>query len=229
MSLTREQLLQKVKIGLPSSLAITDPVARQCFEALREVVLLIAMNDDATEAVAPVVYGAEASIVKSGKNRFALLNDEDTPGSNKVYGTNGDGEKVWKDDPDLTNVGSMTELPSGLMSIVLSSGHYKLDGDEESPGNNKFYGTSATGEKGFQDIPVQLTPRYSIVKDTSGNLNLSGETGTIANNTSYGKSSAGAMGFHANNGLPAGAAAYKVLICNSSGTPQWGESVVINF
>jgi hypothetical protein len=127
-------------------------VARQCVEALREAVLLIATNDTVSEVSTAVVYGVAGSIVKSSKEKFSLENDEASPGSNKVYGTNSDGERVWKDDPDFSGAGAITELPEGLMSIVLSDGRYRLDGDAASPGNNKFYGTDASGSKCFKDL-----------------------------------------------------------------------------
>jgi len=89
---------------------------------------------------------------------------------------NTDGTKQIKLDPDQVSAASATLQPRQVTvweagqtktreylvsdaigtagdtrakSIVLVSGKHELDGDNASPGNNKYYGTSAAGTKGF--------------------------------------------------------------------------------
>lgn len=146
---TRAQLLQRIQVGLPSSLAIADPVARQCFEALREALLLAIQNVADAEVVEPIAYGADGSLVQSPKHKFSLENDEETPGSNKVYGTNADGERIWKDDPKSSGGGG--EAPDGINSIEKTAAGYQLVGDEEHPADFALYSVGSDGSRAWRD------------------------------------------------------------------------------
>ena len=84
----------------------------------------------------------------SVESKIELVNDEESPGNNKVYGTDGVGAKGWKSDPAGTVESEMSVTGDG------SSGNkIKLSGDETSPGNNKVYGTNAAGTKGWKNDP----------------------------------------------------------------------------
>jgi hypothetical protein len=47
-----------------------------------------------------------------------------------------------------------------------------LDGDEDSPGNSKYYGTDSGGIKGFHDLPAG-GGGFSIVDESSGSFTAS--------------------------------------------------------
>lgn len=99
-------------------------------------------------------------------NPVILVNDEESPGPNKVYGTDEYGIKRWKPDPEggESESGSGSESDSGeeectvITDMTVTgdgslSNPVKLVNDEESPGNDKYYGTNEAGEKGYHDLP----------------------------------------------------------------------------
>lgn len=57
------------------------------------------------------------------------------------------------------------------MSITADSGGLKLSGDAASPGNSKYYGTNASGTKGFFDVPISGT--YTPTLTNVANLDAS--------------------------------------------------------
>jgi hypothetical protein len=84
----------------------------------------------------------------STESKIELVNDEESPGNNKVYGTDGAGAKGWKSDPAGTVESEMSVTGDGSAESKL-----KLSGDETSPGANKVYGTNAGGTKGWKNDP----------------------------------------------------------------------------
>lgn len=55
---------------------------------------------------------------------------------------------------DLANLPSIPTVPGQKNSIELDAGDIQLVGDAASPGNNKVYGTSGAGAKGWKDDPA---------------------------------------------------------------------------
>lgn len=49
----------------------------------------------------------------------------------------------------------------------------KLVGDEEAPGNDKYYGTNEVGEKGFHDLPEEFNP-LEVIEGTITNIEYGG-------------------------------------------------------
>ena len=74
-------------------------------------------------------------------NMLQLLNDANSPGNSKFYGTNTSGVKGWHN------------LPVDK-SVVLSGNELQLYQDQTSPGTNKYYGTNNDGDKGFHTLPA---------------------------------------------------------------------------
>lgn len=68
-----------------------------------------------------------------------------SPGLNRVYGTDENGDRGWLYPKDIQGVQHSVEY-SG-------SGKLQLDGDQTSPGNSKYYGTDSSGTKGFHAMP----------------------------------------------------------------------------
>jgi hypothetical protein len=56
--------------------------------------------------------------VESTSQGVSLTNDEDNPGANQVYGTNSDGDKVWKNDEKTIAVITKTESHTLTLSDV---------------------------------------------------------------------------------------------------------------
>src|SRR3546814_11554871 len=57
----------------------------------------------------------DGSLVSSQEG-VALTNDEDSPGANQVYGTDGDGNKGWKDDPGASE--ASVALKADITSVI---------------------------------------------------------------------------------------------------------------
>lgn len=94
------------------------------------------------------VFGTGPSSYYRRVFRVSLVGDLDTPGNNKFYGTDGAGNRQWRDAP-LSNVDK---------SITINSNKIELVNDESNPGNNKYYGTDGAGDKGFFPIIVPIIP-----------------------------------------------------------------------
>lgn len=106
-------------------------------------------------------------------NSLELDGDVETPGYYQVYGYD-DTDKGWKDLGSMfldTNSTTVTHTGSGVtidvevgMSIDIDSNGLHLEGDEDTPGNNHFYGTNGSGTKGWNEltsvtniVDIQLT------------------------------------------------------------------------
>ena len=101
------------------------------------------------------------------------------------YGTNGSGAKGFYTLPsgsDELVKTSSDDTTAGYLdakiknSIVVDSEQLQLSGDSATPGNSKYYGTNASGTKGFYDVPTgggaasdpvlsttTLIPRYPVL------------------------------------------------------------------
>lgn len=88
-----------------------------------------------------------------------LVNDSAAPGDNMVYGTNGAGVRGWQ---QALNAVPETRSITGTVSItgggdLTINRTLSLVNDVASPGNNKMYGTDASGVKGWVDGPRPIT------------------------------------------------------------------------
>lgn len=97
---------------------------------------------------------------------FQLDGDVQSPGPNKYYGTNSDGQRGWwpivtapavsvdisgKSDKTTTILGQKSITGGGSLG---GDRTLELSGDAESPGATVYYGTNGAGVKGFYPIPA---------------------------------------------------------------------------
>ncbi|MBN2000177.1 hypothetical protein JW935_21690 [candidate division KSB1 bacterium] len=84
-------------------------------------------------------------------------------------------------DTDELVKASATDATAGYLnakvtnSVVVSSDRLQLSGDAASPGNNRYYGTNASGTKGFHTLPAAsnywtLTGTNQIFNNNSGGM-----------------------------------------------------------
>ncbi|MDE2098519.1 MAG: hypothetical protein KGL39_14795, partial [Patescibacteria group bacterium] len=99
-----------------------------------------------------------------------------------------------------TPVASSTTV-SSLYSVTgdgSPSRPLQLNGDTATPGNSKFYGTSASGARGWQSLVVA----DSVVGNGVGTpLSLSGDVSAPGNNYFYGTNGTGVKGWAAQSAL----------------------------
>lgn len=110
----------------------------------------------------------------SQNRTLSLENDEETPGPNKRYGTNGAGVRGWQPNAEVT--GTVTGEKSLVGGGDLSENRtLSLENDQQSPGANKVYGTDIEGTRGWQprdvaqlpDPPLELLTAYGRNRDGS--------------------------------------------------------------
>lgn len=97
----------------------------------------------------------------SADRTHQLVNDVATPGNSKYYGTNGAGARGWFDLPtgDVNSsraVNTQYSLTGGgdfTADRILS-----LVNDVSLPGNSKYYGTDASGTRGYFSLPSAGAP-----------------------------------------------------------------------
>ncbi len=121
-----------------------------------------------------------------------LDNDAASPGNNKVYGTDGSGAKGWRDFPANTSTIYSSMSLNGDGSI---GDPVKLDGDNDTPGNSKYYGTNSGGTKGFYDITVSVTHSLDGTGASGSPLQLDGDSASPGNDKVYGTNSGGTKGW----------------------------------
>jgi hypothetical protein len=85
---------------------------------------------------------------------------------------------VDSDTIDLSYDDAENEISASVktqMSITSDSSGIKLDGDADTPGNSKYYGTNASGTKGYHDLPEQADPEVLIrIADLGEDIESSG-------------------------------------------------------
>lgn len=114
--------------------------------------------------------------ITSDASGVKLSGDSGSPGNDKYYGTNGSGVKGWytlsatteaiQDTigtilADTDTINATYDDASGLIyhdvktqqSITSDASGIKLSGDSATPGNSRYYGTSAAGTKGYHVLP----------------------------------------------------------------------------
>jgi len=194
----RENLIRRLQMGMPSAFGIQDPVARQAFDTLRQIVLLLVQDGEAAgdtvEAVAvaaPSYEGDGSVVVDEGVIR--LVNDSANPGAVKIYGTDVNGNKGWFNAP-LGGGGGGGSVDVADSVVKGGDGKIRLDGDASSPGTNKVYGTGTDGVKGWKDAAV-VEVKESIEKDTDGKLRLVNDAPSPGNDKVYGTNGSGAKGW----------------------------------
>lgn len=126
------------------------------------------------------------------KNSAAPYNANNTYDENDLVNHNGVIYRSKEDSNTATppNVKWQAMVPySSSKSIVNGDDGFELDGDEETPGNSKYYGTNGSGDKGW----------YDTVNDafTTGDFKISINTGALAgyvrcNGGTIGNASSGA-------------------------------------
>jgi len=77
-----------------------------------------------------------------------LVGDEDEPGADHYYGTDGDEVKGFHPLPVGADVVAVKES----IEYAVADGKLHLVGDADAPGNSKVYGTNTGGVKGWQDF-----------------------------------------------------------------------------
>lgn len=92
-----------------------------------------------------------------GTQYITLVNDSSSPGNNMLYGTNSVGTKGWHAQPSGGS-GAASSLVAGYDSIygsgyTGSAIYLNLVGDQNTPGNDKYYGTNSSGSKGWYSLP----------------------------------------------------------------------------
>ena len=113
--------------------------------------------------------------VDTTAHKLQLVNDQDAPGANKVYGTDGSGTKGWisltlapdekvKSDSADPTAGYLDSKVQGSLTVDTNTHKLQLIGDVVAPGANFVYGTDSIGNKGWQQM------YYQIVQDSSGTV-----------------------------------------------------------
>lgn len=156
------------------------------------------LSDKSYQVLTPnsVVGGGDFS-----QNRvFQLENDAAAPGNNKVYGTDSDGVRGWRNLATTVpsnalnsyvrafNVGPSVFSHGGLYA-TLNIKRY-LQGDVANPGNNAYYGTNDAGARGWQtpNKPVfvgRLTQTASITYSTASYIRSFNDYIPISANKTY--------------------------------------------
>lgn len=125
-----------------------------------------------------------------------LTNDAASPGNNKLYGTNPVGVKGWYDQPgggggtdELVKITAADTTENYLNAKLVAANSLRfqianpganeqlfadLQNDSSTPGNNKLYGTSAVGTRGWYDqYASPLTTKGDVfTRDGSGDARL---------------------------------------------------------
>ena len=142
---------------------------------------------------------------------LGIVNDVAAPGLNYFYGTSGAGTKGWLPFSSLGFV-TTSRLVASTGSITgggdLSSDRtLVLIGDVAAPGNSYYYGTSSSGTKGWNALPVYvpLTRNVNTTGSVTGGGALSGDltldlvndVAAPGNSYYYGTSNAGVKGWNA--------------------------------
>jgi hypothetical protein len=135
----------------------------------------------------------------TGGSPVKLDNDNNTPGNNKVYGTDGSGVKGWRDFPAT---GATINTTNSITGDGSGGTPAKLVGDVVSPGNNKVYGTDGSGNRTWRDFPsgsATITTADSITGDGSGGTpaKLVGDSAAPGASRYYGTNGGGTKGYHA--------------------------------
>jgi hypothetical protein len=160
----------------------------------------------------------------SGGSPVRLDGDNNAPGNNYYYGTNGAGAKGFYTLPTVD--GSETKVQAGTNVTVSGTGTVgspytinstftvtptnsitgagtggsplQLSGDSGAPGASKYYGTDAGGTKGWYTIAIQYTNvSNSITGDGVGSpVRLVGDNTSPGNNFYYGTNGSGTKGFY---------------------------------
>jgi hypothetical protein len=128
--------------------------------AVEEVVITPGMSE--VETAGSVVGVGDLS------DPVTLDGDEDTPGNSKYYGTDGAGAKGFH---DLPEPGGAITTDGSVVGTGDASDPVMLDGDEDTPGNSQYYGTDASGTKGFFALPSGGA--FTIVNESSGSFTAS--------------------------------------------------------
>src|SRR5215475_772563 len=150
-------------------------------------------------------YTGSQSVLLTGTN-FTLSGDLATPSNNYFYGTSGTGVRGWYQIPYSSLSGLPTIPTVGILTTSNSitgggsmTGNLtvQLVGDTASPGNSQYYGTNASGTRGFYSLPVVTTYTASqSVLLTGSNFTLVGDTATPSNNFFYGTNASGTRGWY---------------------------------
>ena len=87
----------------------------------------------------------------SDGDKIKLVGDVATPDNDKYYGTDDGGNKGYHSLPseEFTSV----ETEDSITGDGTPGTPVKLVGDAETPGNEKYYGTDDSGNKGYHDLP----------------------------------------------------------------------------
>lgn len=74
-----------------------------------------------------------------------------------------------------TEIGGLTEIETdkSVQGTGKESDPITLVNDEEDPGNNKYYGTDDSGEKGFYDLPEEFNP-LEVIEGAITNIEYGG-------------------------------------------------------
>ena len=82
-------------------------------------------------------------------------------------------------------------------SIEIDLDYLQLSGDENAPGNSKFYGTTVGGVKGWQSLPTK-----NSIEEDSNELQLINDENAPGNLHYYGTNVGGTKGWHAFTDIP---------------------------
>lgn len=116
-----------------------------------------------------VEVNVDKSVVIDGTTKKVQLSgDIASPGNNYFYTTNGSGTKGWN-----TMIGYIQSIVTAMLptvpaytfnkSVKLSTLNIELDGDNNTPGNDKMYATNGSGTKGWITIPTVAPSVETIV------------------------------------------------------------------
>ena len=135
-----------------------------------------AVKASATDETAGYLDAKVKNSITVDTNQIQLSGDVATPGNSKYYGTDGTGVKGFFTLPtgaDELVKASSGDTTAGYLdakvknSIVVDSNQLQLSGDASAPGNSKYYGTNASGTKGFYDVPTGSVASDPVLTTTT--------------------------------------------------------------
>lgn len=148
----------------------------------------------------------------TGNLTISLVGDVIAPGNDMLYGTSSGGARAWRAASALpVNYSSLVGVPTlttqmsivGGGSLTAAGLTINLVGDESTPGADYFYGTGATGAKGWFPLPTggTYTGSNSILL-TGSDFTLVNDSPNPGANYLYGTTSGGVRSWLPMSSLP---------------------------